>query len=274
MTKTPKLSVVIPSFNCAPFIMDAIHSVTSQNYDNIEIIVVDGGSTDGTLDIISSTDLVDIVIPGPDKGQSDALNKGFAHATGDIFYWLNSDDIMLPNTLPWCIDLFTQNSQTKVVYGAWTTISEQGATLSTHLPLPVTKPLSAISPLKVYNQSIFWKADIHQKIGAFDIDLHLLMDVDFVIRLLTNLTPQEFRLTEQLIGAFRIRDGQKTGARFAKDRMKEEAYIQQKHKLPSMLSPLGIAQRTTARLHQLRAMQKAGGTKYMVSELLNMIKKI
>ncbi|MCK5809399.1 glycosyltransferase [bacterium] len=274
MDKAPKISVVIPSFNSAQFIMESILSVRNQNYENIEIIVADGGSTDGTLDIISSTDLVDIVINGPDKGQSDALNRGFEKATGDIFYWLNSDDIMLPETLSWCIDLFRQNPHTKVVYGAWTTISENGETLSTHLPLPLTQPLSAISPLKVYNQSIFWKADIHNKIGDFDINLHLLMDVDFVIRLLKILPPQAFRLTDQLIGAFRIRKGQKTGARFAKERMKEEQTIREKHHLPALMSPSGIAKRAFARLKQLRAMQKAGGTSYMISELINMIKKI
>ena len=274
MRDNPKLSIIIPVLNNADQIMKAIHSARSQSYKNIEIIVVDGGSTDGTLDILTSTDLIDLLIKGPDRGQSDALNKGFSHATGDVFYWLNGDDILLPDAVSWCMELFIQNKKTKVVYGAWNTISENGETIDHHLPLPVSTPVSAISPLKVYNQSLFWRADIHPLIGEFDIALHLLMDVDFVIRLIKTLSPEEFRLTQQTIGAFRIREGQKTGSRFAKNRLKEEKIIQKKHTLPSLYSPWGMMRRTTSRIGQFKALYKAGGGKYMLKELKNMVKKI
>ena len=92
----PKISIVTPSYNSAKFIEDCIQSVLKQNYPNFEHIVIDGGSTDGTVEILKQYPHLKW-ISEPDEGQSDALNKGFKMAEGDILGWLNADDVYLKN---------------------------------------------------------------------------------------------------------------------------------------------------------------------------------
>lgn len=103
----PKISIVTPCFNHVAFIEDTIKSVLDQNYPNLEYIVIDGGSRDGCPDVIKKyASKLKYWVSEPDKGQYDAINKGFAHATGDILAWLNSDDVYLPGALSLVGELF------------------------------------------------------------------------------------------------------------------------------------------------------------------------
>ena len=93
----------MPSFNQVKYIERSILSILAQEYSNVQLIVVDGGSTDGTLGILKKySNYIDILISEDDKGQSDALNKGFSLADGEIFGWLNSDDLYLPHAYSSC----------------------------------------------------------------------------------------------------------------------------------------------------------------------------
>ena len=94
----PKISIVMPSYNQVQFIERSILSVLNQDYPNIELIIIDGGSNDGTVEVIKKYEKhITFWVSEKDKGQSDALNKGFKHCTGEIYGWLNSDDLYLPN---------------------------------------------------------------------------------------------------------------------------------------------------------------------------------
>lgn len=94
----PKISIVTPSFNQGQYIEETIRSILLQGYPNLEYIVIDGGSTDGAVDVIRKYEKwLTYWVSEPDKGQADAINKGLERCTGEIFNWINSDDILLPN---------------------------------------------------------------------------------------------------------------------------------------------------------------------------------
>ena len=116
--KLPKVSVITPCFNHAQFVDATMRSIHGQRYPNLEHIVIDGGSTDGSVAIIDSyRDRLAYWVSEPDDGQTDALIKGFDRATGDIYCWLNSDDLFEPNTLQEVAEYFAANPEVQFVYG-------------------------------------------------------------------------------------------------------------------------------------------------------------
>ena len=113
--KEPKISIVMPSFNQAQYIERSILSVINQNYTNVQLIIIDGGSDDGTIKIIKKyIKYIDYYVSELDDGQSDALNKGFKIANGDICGWLNSDDLYLENTFNSIVRAFQNNASKSI----------------------------------------------------------------------------------------------------------------------------------------------------------------
>ena len=126
LTASPKFSIVIPSLNQAEYLERTLLSVLNQNYSNLELIVIDGGSTDGALEIIEKyRDDITYFYSGPDNGQSDALNHGFSKATGDIFAWLNSDDVYLPGAMGVAKKAFDRFPTATVIFGDWWSIDSE-----------------------------------------------------------------------------------------------------------------------------------------------------
>ena len=117
MHKNLKISVVTISYNQKKYLKECIDSVLSQDYKNIEYIVVDPGSTDGSLEVIDSYGSKIIKVYGKDKGPSDGLNNGFFRATGDIFYFINSDDVLMPGVFQLVSKLFTNDPQLMLILG-------------------------------------------------------------------------------------------------------------------------------------------------------------
>jgi glycosyltransferase involved in cell wall biosynthesis len=127
MGEQPLVSIVTPSFNQADFLEATIESVLSQDYPRIEYIIVDGGSTDGCVDILSRySDRIDYWISEPDAGQTDAINKGFDRAKGQIFAWLNSDDVYKPGAVSEAVAFLHENPDVGMVYGDADFIDDAG----------------------------------------------------------------------------------------------------------------------------------------------------
>ena len=181
----PRFSVVIPTLNQADTIEDTLLSLIHQNYPNLEIIVADGGSSDATATVLNRyREQLNAVLPGPDKGQSDAINKGFAQASGDIFFWLNSDDYLLPDALWRVAASFQADANLEFVVGAGDVISLDHRFLR-HIP-PLAMDEATMLNWKndqwVMQQCCFWTKGLWQRVGGVDEQLHLLMDYDLWFR--------------------------------------------------------------------------------------------
>lgn len=175
----PKISIITVSYNSESTIEETLKSITSQEYDNMEYIIVDGGSADQTLSIIERyRKKISIVISEKDNGISDAFNKGIAMATGDIIGIINSDDIMLPDTLSTLsqeFDATTDIYRMNVII--WNPDTQQKFREIPSLAFPIT-PLS----IHVSHQGTFVTKKAYQKYGAFDVNLKYVMDRDFLTR--------------------------------------------------------------------------------------------
>jgi glycosyltransferase involved in cell wall biosynthesis len=174
-----KVSIITPSFNQARFLPDTLRSVRAQDYPNIEHIVVDGGSTDGTIELLKAAPGIRW-ISEPDRGQVDALNKGFAMATGEILAWLNSDDVMNPDTVRVAADTL-QRTGADLVYGDVEIVDEVGRPLRTSCGIPFDLRVLLYGINYIGQQTVFFRRELLQKAGplreefdsGFDYELWL-----------------------------------------------------------------------------------------------------
>ncbi|WP_289135101.1 glycosyltransferase family 2 protein [uncultured Brevibacillus sp.] len=183
----PLISIITPSFNQASFIKQTIDSVLMQDYPNIEHIVVDGGSTDGTLEILHSYRYLGErfrFVSEQDRGQSDAINKGLSMARGEIIGWLNSDDTYLPGAVSKAMHALTLNPAWSMVYGNAYHINEQNKFIGVY----PTKPFSRQSLFLfciICQPSAFVRKEVFQSVGGVDESLHYCMDYDLWLRIST-----------------------------------------------------------------------------------------
>ena len=176
-----KISIVTASLNQGKFIEDAIKSVLNQNYTNFEHIIIDGGSTDGTIEILNKYPHLKWISES-DKGQSDALNKGFAKASGDIFGWLNSDDIYEKGVFDIVLNELNDEQNDAVYANCYFTDEKLNITkeLKTH------KPVKWLSLFHCYipSTTFFFKRKIWDSGIHIDKDFHIVMDKDFFAHIL------------------------------------------------------------------------------------------
>jgi glycosyltransferase involved in cell wall biosynthesis len=165
-----KISVVTISYNQAKYLWQCMDSVLNQNYPDIEYIIVDPGSTDGSREIIDSYDDRVIRVYEKDAGPADGLNKGFARATGNVLGFLNSDDVLQPNALRTIGDWFESHPTYDVVSGCGTFVDAEGKFLKSIVPSKLTPWLYAHGGVSVFQQGTFFRAPFFKKVGGFNLE--------------------------------------------------------------------------------------------------------
>lgn len=183
----PKISIITPSFNQGLFIERTIQSVINQNYPNIEYIIIDGGSSDDSVEIIKKyADSISYWISEPDTGQSNAINKGINRATGQFVTWLNSDDILLPNTLHSLAATHAKYPNCNWFAGNCVWIDKEDKILKIRKGESWNNFLIRSGILNIYGPTSFFKKDLWESYGEINEDFHYKMDTEFWWRLVTN----------------------------------------------------------------------------------------
>ena len=188
------ISVVTCSYNQAEFLEATLRSVLDQNYPNLEYIVIDGGSTDGSVEIIERYQhRLAYWVSEPDAGQTDALIKGFSRATGDVLAWLNSDDLYEPGTLHEVARHFDAHHDHRFVYGDATWVDRGGALLRSKREMPYNRFVWLYSGNYMPQPSAFWRRDLYEQVGGLDAGFDLAMDADLWARFAEVTRPRHVR---------------------------------------------------------------------------------
>lgn len=204
----PTITLVTPSFNQAEFLERTIQSVLAQDYPALDWIIVDAVSSDGTLEILEKYRHTQFlrIIREPDRGQSDAINKGFRAGTGEIAGWLNSDDELLPGALHSVGRAFEANPEAIAAYGAGRKIDVSGGTLKRVPARPFDRNLLRTA-FFVLQPSFFFKRKAVLDLGGIDESLHYAMDWDLALRLAAR---GEFVVVDEELSALRCYPGTKS----------------------------------------------------------------
>lgn len=208
----PKISIVTPSYNQGQFLEDTILSVLGQGYPNLEYLIYDAASTDNSVEIIKKHEnQLYYWVSEKDKGQADAINKGFAKATGEILMWLNSDDILMPNVLHFIAELYIEKGD-GVYFGNCIHFKES-SNGSLHSSGSNVKALFDLIPLElvdiIIQPSSFWSKKVWQKNRILDDTFHFGFDWEWFLRAKRNNIP--FYSINKPIAMYRIHDAHKTG---------------------------------------------------------------
>jgi glycosyltransferase involved in cell wall biosynthesis len=180
----PLVSIITPSYNQAEFLEGTIRSVLDQDYQNLEYIIVDGGSDDGSLDIIQKySDQLAWWVSEPDQGQTDAINKGFAQAKGDILAWLNSDDTYLAGAVTEAVDYLQSHPEVGMVYGDTNLIDEKGNVIGSFPARQTDNRRLMRGYVHIPQPASFFRADLWKKVGPLDPSFFFAMDYDLWVRL-------------------------------------------------------------------------------------------
>ena len=206
-----KFSIVTISYNQARFLEQAIRSVIEQDYPDVEYIVVDPGSTDGSREIIERyRDRIDKIIFEPDNGPSDGLNKGFARATGDILGFLNSDDILLPGALTQAAKAFGVSSQTDVISGHGIVVDAKGKEMRRVYSDSFNKIMAGYCACILVQPSTFFRSRMFNRIGGFNIENRSNWDGELFVDM--SLHQARFKTISCMLSQYRVHSDSITGS--------------------------------------------------------------
>jgi len=181
----PKITVVTPSYNQAQFLERTINSVLDQGYPNLEYIVIDGGSTDGSQDIIRKYgSSLAYWVSEKDRGQSHAINKGFQRATGNWIAWQNSDDVYYPGAFASLARAAARHRSADLIIGNVNLIDAEDRVLRDLCYVTPTLGSMLAEGMVLTNQVAFWRRDMHARIGWLDESLSCAFDYDWFLRVL------------------------------------------------------------------------------------------
>jgi glycosyltransferase involved in cell wall biosynthesis len=224
----PRISIVTPSLNQAAFLERTIRSVLDQAYPNLEYIVMDGGSTDGSVEIIRKyADRLTHWVSQPDGGQSAAINAGWRRATGDVLAWLNSDDYYLAGALGWAGDFFAQHPGVWAAYGTSSVVDAEQTQLAVG-GKPYRRTAMILSGNCIPQPTAFIRRDALNVVGALDESLHYLMDMDLFLRI-ARIRPPVF--VDRRIAAMTSHAEAKT-VRDRRNMARERALVRFRHARP------------------------------------------
>ena len=228
MVKMPKFSIVTPSFNQGKFIAETIESLMAQDYPYLEHIVIDGGSTDQTFSILKRYPHL-IVVSEPDRGQAEAINKGFRLATGEIWGFLNSDDTLLPGALRRVAQEIEPGLDRHIVMGRCRFIDEKGDFTGIEHPSHFESHRRILAIWKGYTipqPAVFWTPEVWKSCGLMNENLHFGLDYDLFCRFSQKY---RFHFVDEILATYRLHPESKTEHQSDKERLEDSIRISRQY---------------------------------------------
>ena len=233
----PKISIVTPSYQQGHFLEWTMRSVLEQGYPNLEYVVMDGGSKDGTQEILARyQDRLTYCESAPDKGQADAVVRGFEHTTGEIMAYLNSDDLLAPGALDFVARFLTEHPEVDAIYSHRIFIDEENI-VTRYWILPPHHSWMMERWDYIPQETCFWRRRIYEKVGGIDRSFHFALDYDLFVRFMKH---GHMERVDRFLGAFREHPSSKTtmqeGAHPEVERVYQEHGIRiaDWHRLPQL----------------------------------------
>jgi glycosyltransferase involved in cell wall biosynthesis len=205
-TVTPRITIIIPSYNQGQYIEETILSVINQYYSNVELIIIDGSSTDNTVEIIKKYDeRIAFWVSEPDSGQADAINKGLSKATGDIVNWINSDDFLEPGALKKIAEFFVNNPDKEVLCGfTHCFYDEDKSTSHTYRMGLKDSATETILNVEMNQPGTFYKMSVFKDLNGVNTSLRYVFDNELWFRYLIKNGISKVGRSNELIAHFRL----------------------------------------------------------------------